>query len=158
MIITYWNNLNERERIIVSIGIACVLIYLFYLLVYHPLINTVHFKSAQLKEKQATLLWMQQIREQSKNEKTTQPITNTRLLALIGNQLTQNNLKQFPYQLEQTGSGDIQLSYARVPFNPFLFWLWNLNKDYAITLKQYTSERTDTAGIVKLNIVITANQ
>ncbi|WP_083852274.1 type II secretion system protein GspM [Legionella tunisiensis] len=65
-------------------------------------------------------------------------------------------LTVFPYQLQQTGAGDIQLSYELVPFNHFLSWLWTLNNNYAIVLKQFSAERTPTAGVVKLQIVITA--
>ncbi len=155
MIANYWHNLNERERLMAVIGSACALIYLFYLLVYSPLVTAAHSKSKQLAEKQETLAWMQQVR-QPKRQKTTQVITNSKLLALIGNQLSTNTLQKFTYQLQQTGAGDIQLSYDQVPYNQFLSWLWSLSNDYAIALKQFSAEHTKTPGVVKLMIVLTA--
>lgn len=156
VITNYWNNLNVRERWMAAIGSFCALFYLFYLLIYSPLVSAVSNKSKQLIEKQETLAWMQQVRQQPKNQKKTQVITNAKLLALIGNQLTNNAFRHFTYQLQQTGSGDIQLSYDRIPYNQFLSWLWSLSNDYAITLKQLTVERTDTPGIVKLMLVLAA--
>ncbi|WP_347251886.1 type II secretion system protein M [Legionella sp.] len=152
----YWHNLNERERWMAAIGSVCLVVYLFYQLLYSPLAEAVRTKTKELSEKQETLAWMQQIRQQPKRQATAQVISNTKLLALIGNQLNTNSLQKFIYQLQQTGSGDIQLSYDRVPYNPFLSWLWSLNKNYAITLKQFSAERTETPGIVKLAIIITA--
>lgn len=156
MIINYWNNLNERERWLTSIGSVTALIYLFYLLIYSPLSTSVSDKSKQLIEKQQTLAWMQQVRQLPLNKKTKRSISNTKLLAIIGNQLNEKSFRPFPYQLQQTGSGDIQLSFERVPYKQFLLWLWTLNNDYAITLKQFTADRSDTAGVVKLLTVITA--
>lgn len=152
----YWNNLNERERWMASIGSLCILFYLFYLLLYSPLTTAVSNKAAQLSEKQQTLAWMQQVRQQPKKQKVQQSINNAKLLTLIGNQLGTGSLRRFPYQLQQTGTGDIQLSYELVPFNQFLSWFWTLNNNYAIVLKQFSAERTSTAGVVKLQLVITA--
>jgi general secretion pathway protein M len=153
----YWHYLTERERWMVVVGTVCALLYLFYFLLYQPLRTAVNTKTRQLLEKQETLVWMQQVRQQpKKNQPTTQVINNSKLLALIGNQLSNNGLRQFTYQLQQTGSGDIQLSYEQVPFKPFLIWLWNLHNDYAITLKLFTAECTNTPGVVKQMIVITA--
>lgn len=152
----YWNNLSDRERWIAVIGTAISLVYLFYLLIYSPLEATLSDKSKQLFEKQETLGWMQQAHLQPKDQKQAQSISNTKLLALIGNQLSDKPFKPFPYQLQQTGPGDIQLTFDRVPYRQFLSWLWSLNRDYRITLKQFTAERTETPGVVRLMIVITA--
>lgn len=154
--ITYWHNLNEREKWMVGIGALCLLFYLFYILLYSPLTSAVNEKAKQLIEKQETLAWMQTVRQQPKNQKVPQMINNAKLLALIGNQLNSGSLRQFPYQLQQTGPGDIQLSFDQVPFSQFLSWLWALGNDYAITLKQFSAERTETPGVVKLMVIITA--
>lgn len=157
MISNYWNNLNERERWMAGAGLLILFLYLFYLLAYSPLANMVNTKSNQLAEKQETLIWMEQVRHKPKDRKPIQLITNTKLLALIGNQLSNNSLKPFAYQLQQRGSGDIQLSFERVPYNLFLSWLWTLGNDYSITLKQFTVEHSNTPGVVKLLLIITAN-
>ncbi len=156
MIANYWNNLNERERWLVGIGSVCILIYLFYLLIYSPLTTAVNDKTQQLIEKQETVAWMQQVRQQTKIKSKAQPISNTKLLALIGNQLNDKPFRQFPYQLQQTGPGDIQLSFDRVPYQQFLSWLWTLNNEYIFTLKQFTAEQTATPGVVKLLVIISA--
>ncbi|KTD10533.1 type II secretion system protein GspM [Legionella hackeliae] len=150
----YWNNLNERERWMVGIAAACIIFYLFYLLIYSPLVTAVDTKSTQLQEKKETLAWMEQVRKKPKNQKIPQPITSSKLLALIGSQLNTGSLRPFTYQLQQTGQGEIQLSFEQVPFTQFLAWLWKLSNDYALILKQFSAERTDTPGVVKLTIII----
>lgn len=156
MIMNYWNNLNERERWMASLGSVFTLFYLLYLLIYSPLSSAVSTQGKQLVEKQMTLAWMEQVRQQPKNQKTLLAISNAKLLALIGNQLSDKAFSQFTYQLQQTGPGDIQISFERVPYKMLLDWLWKLNSDYAITLKQFSVEHSDTPGVVKVLVVLAA--
>lgn len=154
--INYWNNLNERERWMVGGTSIAAIVYLFYLLIYSPLTNAVNSKSAQLLEKKETLAWMKQVEQKPRNKKERQTLSNAKLLAQIGGQLSSGSLRQFPYQLQQTGQGDIQLSFDQVPMIQFLTWLWTVNNDYAIVLKQFSAEQTETSGVVKLTVVIAA--
>ena len=152
----YWNSLNDRERWMLGVGVACCVAYLFYVLIYAPLHNAVADKSLQLAEKQTTLAWMQQARLEHKATETPQTLTNSQLLTLLANQLRSTSFQQFPYQLEQTGVGDIQLSFAQVPFNDFITWLWSINKKYTVSIKQFNAEHTDLGGVAKVMVVVTA--
>lgn len=152
----YWTNLNERERLILGLGIIFCTFYLFYLLMYSPLTNAVHSKSQQLLEKQETLVWMQQVRHQHKNKKSPEVLTSSKLLTVMADQLNGTSFKQFPYQLQQTGVSDIQLVFDRVPYNAFIGWLWSMSEKYTVSIKQLSIERTDTPGVVKLALVIVA--
>lgn len=156
MILNHWNNLNLRERWMAGLGAVFALFYLLYQLIYSPLASAVANQSKQLVEKQETLAWMEQVRQQPKNLKKVQAISNSKLLALIGNQLTDKAFSQFTNQLQQTGAGDIQISFDRVPYKQLLDWLWKLNTDYAITLKQFSVEHSDTPGVVKVMIILAA--
>ncbi|KTD18435.1 type II secretion system protein GspM [Legionella jordanis] len=154
MISHYWSNLNERERWMLSIAAICLIFYLIYILIYSPITSTVESKTSQLREKKETLAWMEQVSRQPKNKKTPQAINQAKLLALIDSQLSNNDLRPFVHQLQQISSGDIELTFEQVPYIAFLSWLWTLSSDYAITLKQLSAERTETAGVVKVMVVI----
>ena len=67
--ITYWNNLNERERSLLIIASTCCLLFLFYLLIYSPLVDGVQNKTQQLIEKQDTLAFLRKVRIQQKTIK-----------------------------------------------------------------------------------------
>lgn len=154
--INYWNNLSIRDRWAALIGSASLLVYLFYLLVYSPLNNAVSEKSSQLLDKQETLQWMQQIKKQPLESTPKQTINNGKLLSLVAAQLAQGHLKKFVYQLQQTGSGEIQLNFEAVPYSLFLSWLWTLNNNYNLRIKQFSCERSQTPGVVKLSVTISA--
>jgi general secretion pathway protein M len=155
--ITYWNQLKERERWLVGFGGTCLILFLFYQLIYSPLTNAVHYKTTQLREKKETLAWMQQIQGTSLNKKALEKVSSSKLLTIISSKLNVAPFLKFPFQLQQTGIGDIQLTFDKVPYTPFLSWLWTLSNHYTVSLKQFSVERTKLEGIVKLRIILSAS-
>ncbi len=152
----YLNTLNEREKWMVIIAAVFLFAYGYYLLLYAPLSNKVTQKTTQLNEKIETLAWMQKVKQQGHSTKTKQTLDNSQLLTLLATQLKDNPTLKFPYQLQQTGSGDIQLTFDAVPFKLFMSWLAKINERYTITIKQFDVQHSETPGITKLMIIISA--
>lgn len=153
----YLNSLNEREKWMVVVAGLSLLIFIYYQFLYTPLSNNVALKSLQLIEKTETLEWMKKVRNQAHSSKTKQSVDNSQLLTILATQLKDNATLKFPYQLQQTGSGDIQLTFDAVPFNLFMQWLAKINDKYTITIKQFNVDDSDTPGITRLMIIITAS-
>lgn len=146
---SYWLNLSERDRLVLSVGGLVVLMYLFYLLIYAPLTGAVETQSKLWVEKQETLAWMKrqhQVKPQSKQ-------LDRNLLSLFSTQLKRASFSQFSYQLQQSGADHVQLSFEQVPYVDFLVWLRKLNQRYMMTISELTVIRTDTPGVVKMNVV-----
>jgi len=153
---TYWNQLPDRERVMLLIAGVCCLSYLCYVLVYAPLITAVNQATLQLAEQQSTLAWMKRVRQSYSKTKTIQAVSNGQLLTVLGSQLKQTSFHQYQYQLEQTSSGDIQLSFDEVPYNAFVLWLWKFSEQYKFSIKQLSLDRTKIPGVVKGVVVLSA--
>lgn len=154
----YWSSLNEREQWFLGLGIGVSLLYLFYLLVYAPLDHAVQNKTQQLLEKKVTLAWMQQQALPNKTLLVTKKLTNNQLLTAFATQLRTVSFQQSNFKLQQTGNGDIQLSYEQVPFTPFVQWLHAMSEKYAIAIKQLNAERSAAPGMVKLLVIVSARE
>ncbi|WP_454781039.1 GspM family type II secretion system protein LspM [Legionella sp. WA2022007384] len=153
----YLSTLNEREKWMLIGAALCLLLYVYYLFLYSPLSQKVSQKSTQLVEKTATLAWMQKIRQQSQVKQTKkQSVDNSQLLTTLATKLKNDPTLKFPYQLQQTGLGDIQLTFDAVAFNLFIAWLEKLNQRYAITVKQFEADRSKTPGVTRLMILISS--
>ncbi|MGM9453278.1 GspM family type II secretion system protein LspM [Legionella bozemanae] len=153
----YLSTLNEREKWMLIGTALCLFLYVYYLFLYSPLSQRVTQKSTQLAEKTATLNWMQKIRQQSHVKQTKKKtVDNSQLLTTLATQLKDDPTLKFPYQLQQTGSGDIQLTFDAVAFNLFIAWLERINQHYAITVKQFEADRSKTPGIARLMILISS--
>ncbi len=150
----YWGNLTERERITLSIGIVFCVGYLFYLLIYSPVSNALQTQSMLLVEKQETYAWMQQVQKQFHLKQPPKALSSSKLLSVLALELKSTSFKQFPYQLQQTGASDIQLSFDRVPYTALIAWISSINEKYTITIKQLNVEHTPTPGVVQLMILI----
>lgn len=153
---SYLSTLNEREKWMLIGTALCLLLYIYYLFLYTPLNNSVTQKSAQLVDKMNTLQWMKKIKRQGRTTQTKQIVNNSQLLTALATQLKNDPTLKFPYQLQQTGSGDIQLTFDAVAFNLFIAWLEKINQGYAITVKQFEADRTKTPGVTRLMILISS--
>lgn len=153
-----WENLNNRERLMLCVGTFCVVCYLMYAAIYAPLTKAVHEKAKQLVEKQETLAWMQQAKIQYHgNHKALTTVTSSKLLAILSKQLETSSFQRFPYHLQQVSAGDIQVVFEQVPYTPLMAWFKRLNETYAIVIKQFNAERISPAGLVRLTVVIAAS-
>ncbi|MDR3501332.1 MAG: GspM family type II secretion system protein LspM [Legionella sp.] len=150
----YLSTLNERERWLVIGAAVCLVLYCYYILLYAPLSRQVNLKSTQLVEKITTLDWMKKVKGQNLRPKSKEAVDNSQLLTLLATQLKEHTLQKFPYQLQQTGTGDIQLTFEAVPFNLFVTWLTKINERYALTIKQFNAEKTPTAGVAHVMILV----
>ena len=152
----YLSALNEREKMLVLVGCVCLFFYLYYFFLYAPLNQQVQKKMAQLSEKKSTLSWMQQVQSQRVTTEEKKKLTNNQLLTLFATSLKKERTLRFPYQLQQTSAGEIQLSFEAVPFNHLMMWLKKMSKRYAMTIKQLQVERGEKAGLVHLNLLMSA--
>ncbi len=149
----YWQQLNEREQISVLIAAVCLGVYLLYALVYAPLTTAVLNGRTQLLEKQTTLTWIQHVQQGYANEKKPQTVAAGNLLSILTKVLKHTTFSRFPYQLAQTASGEIQLSFDAVPYNAFMAWLQVQTARYTMTIKNMDLTKTDVAGVVKVSVV-----
>lgn len=145
-------NLKERDRIALVVGIGFLTVYLFYLLVYAPITHNLMVKRSQLIDKRATLAYMKQAKNIDVKKLNT--VSTSQLLTLIANQLHHDSYHSYPYQLQQTNKGEIQLHFDNIPYKKFLLWLWELHEHYLVSINQLTIKRTAAAGINNVTITI----
>jgi len=150
----YFNSLNDREKWMVIIGGISLLIYSFYFFLLSPITSRVQLRSAQLTEKIDTLAWMNKVSGEGHNLQQKENLDNSKLLTLLSAELKDNEELNFPFQMQQTSSGEIQLTFDEVPLKVFITWLAELNKKYTLSIKQLEVERTKKPGITHLRIVI----
>lgn len=152
----YLSSINDRERWMLLIGGLCLFLYLYYIALYQPLSNRVEQKTTLLVEKIATLKWMKKVQRDVQRTTNKNNLDNNQLLTLLATQLKDHEALKFPYHLQQTASGDIQITFDEVPFRLFMIWLNELTKENAVKVKQLNVDQTNTPGVTRLNIILSA--
>lgn len=154
---TYLSTLNEREKwMLIGAGVL-ILLYSYYLVLYNPLKHQVTQKSMQLADKIDTLQWMKKINQKSHPKQAKKIVDNSQLLTALATQLKNESTLRVPYQLQQTSSGDIQITFDSVPFNLFMAWFEQINQHYSMSIKQFEADKTKTPGITRLMIVFSSS-
>ena len=154
---SYLNNLNEREKWMVVGAALCIFIYAYYFFLYSPIASRVDDRQMQLNEKTETLLWMNKVKNQKNTGVIKKTIDNGQLLTIVSTELKHHESIKFPFQLQQTSSGELQLNFDQVSFNLFIEWLAQLNNKYKINIKQFDINKTPTPGIVQMMIILSAD-
>lgn len=149
----HWQQLNERDQAAVAIAAVCVIAYLLYVVVFAPLSTMVSQARTHWKEKTNTLIWMQRAQQNYSHEKRPQTVEAGNLLSLLTQVLKQTSFQRFPYQLAQTNTGEIQLSFEDVPYNAFIAWLRDQSSRYTLTIKSMDMNKTKVAGVVKVSVI-----
>lgn len=153
----YFDELNEREQKLVVLAGICLGFFLLYALIYSPIISAVTRKQKLLIENKQTLQWMEEVYSKQKNINSSEVLSNEKLLTVLTSALKNSNLKDFTYQLEQTTTGDVRLSFAKAPYNTLLNWLWSFCGKYSLTVKTFTATPKGDSGIVDVVIVLSQN-
>ncbi len=146
--------LNDRERGLLMLASAMLVVYLVYAALYSPLTNKVTQKKLMLIEQQQILQWMKAQSLQYKHLKIKQKLGNDEILSVISERIKKSNLNNFSYQLEQTNNDDIQLIFDEVPYTYFIAWLEEFVNSYSISVKQLYINNKSTPGIVDVKILM----
>lgn len=154
----YWSQLNEREQVIVGLGGVFGIAMLFYFLVYAPLVSAVDNAKAGWRERKDTIQWMEQAARSNTLEQAPQQVTAANLLSVLTNLLSHVSFQHFPYRLEQTSTGDIQLTFEAVPYNLFITWLQMQSRHYTLVIKSLSLSKTTVSGVIKATVVFTVEE
>lgn len=153
MIKTYIDQLNHREKfLVIGTGIF-VLLCVLYFGVYEPLTNQKIESQRMLADKQQTLAWMKQVSQFAGRSSRQAIQSNSQLLTVLTEQLSKPELEAFRYQLQQSSSGNVQLSYDSVPFNQFTQWLLQFQSTFSVNIERLTATKEDKAGMVQITVI-----
>ncbi len=149
----HWQQFSEREQIAVVVAGLCLIAYLFYALLFSPLTIAVLNARKHWYEKNNTLIWMRHAQQNYSQEKRPQKVAAGNLLSILTQVLKHASFHRFPYQLAQTASGEIQLSFDEVPYNAFMVWLRDQSMRYTLTIKNLDVTKTTVPGVVKISVI-----
>lgn len=153
-LLSFWQQLNERERSLLLIGGAVVFVYLIYA-AYMPLKQTVLSDMQNISEKRATLEWMRAVEMQYAAEKNhLEALEDVKGLTVFSEALAQTSFHTLPYQLQQMENGALALSFDSVPYQEFLNWLSKMRERYRFNIQSLDIEKTDQSGLVKLSVIL----
>ena len=154
-----WNNLKQRERLILEIGTISILLVAFYLFLWQPFTSHISNLRTRATHQQQLLTWMKTNKtaiKQLEEQRASQSLLNENmsLLTVIEQTLNKGNLTKYKYQLEQKTTNEINISFNNVTFSGLMFWLKNLWQKYEIEVKEISVNARQETDMVRANITL----
>jgi general secretion pathway protein M len=154
----WWMTLSMQEQQAVMLGGIATGVILFFLLIWWPLVSTVSSMREQLISDQQLVLWMQQTKADilylrgGSQEHGEEDLS---LMALVDQTLKSNNVNAKIDQLQQTGTDQVKLTFARIPYDEMMTWLEVLAREYGVQVDRLHVATTPVTGVVQADMVLT---
>lgn len=156
----WYSALEDRERRLVMVGGAALLVLVAVLLVWVPL-NERRDALAQRAETQAdTLVWMEEARQQvlsgrRQAETDAGDRDGRSLLSLIDATAREHELGERLRRAEPSGANGVRVWFEGVRFKALAGWMESLSERYGLAFEGFSIDR---AGTGRVNARVTVNE
>lgn len=149
-----WNNLSNREKSLVGIGLPLVLLIIFYLYFWQPTRDELNRLRHLVPEKTATLAWMQHQLNQPQNNQATSNVQNkdAPLLTIIENVAIETAIHGAIQRVQPGSSGEVEIWYQEVVADQLFLWIDKLALN-AVSVESATVTRA-TPGLVSARVKV----
>ena len=153
----WFENLNPRERLIVSVGgtLAAMLVAWAYL--WNPLVTGSSELAGAVADKQLLLIDLQRAAAFSESASVTTPARESAesLVVLVANTADSVDLSDSFSQTRPDGANSINVSFRDAPFDILVAWLVLLDSTYGVAVESATFNGTNESGIVSGQLFLT---
>ncbi len=161
-LIEHWENLAEREKVILISGGIFALALLIYLLLMAPFFSSLNEAENQLQTNRQIISWLQPAAEKIKayNQQGYHAIkpSTAPLLEIINSSLQTHQLNRYVTKIIPLNDKTINIRFDAVPFDNTMDWLTSLWLATNARINQATIMRLNTPGLVSMVLVITKVQ
>ena len=150
---TWFDSLKRQEQLLLVLAAFLVLLYVVFIVVLKPMSNSVDELQLGNEQAKKTLQTVQNLAQEYKvlqknaGGKTLGKKSLTRIIdtSVKKNQLT---MKRF----QPSSSGDVQVRFENVVFNHLIAWLYELEHDHAVMIKDLSVSPGSASGLVNVSV------
>src|SRR5690554_4962149 len=147
------NQMNSREKTLVSVAAALLLITLVYFVVWKPVTDGISERQATIAAQQELLQW---VRENTgvyvaRSQASAQPATNSKMAGSVSERVTQlASAAKIELTRMQPQADGLLVVIDQVPFNALLAFVENLQRDAGLTVSHLDATEGSAAGTVRV--------
>lgn len=152
-----WEELQSRERQILTLGAGFVILAIGYGAILRPLAHSRAELQSSVSRAQESLAWMQtavgQIKTLRREGKAPQALEGS-LLATVDASARDAGLSGAIKSLRQDSSNSVRARIEDAPFDTLLRWLGKLKETYGVTVDSLDLDRAEDAGKINASVVL----
>lgn len=152
-----WQTLQPREKILVASATVLAAAFIYYQLLYLPLVESIAKSRAEIANQQSLIVWMKQqinvisaARRQTSNSNT----SSLPLLPLTEQSLNNDKFQQYNTSIGLVEKNKVKVSFKEAPFIDFFNWLKAFTEKNNTTVVSASLIKEDKPGIISGSVVI----
>ena len=149
---------DPRERKLIIVGAALLILLLLHAMVWSPLVNGYRNQQQQLLKLQKDVAWMRgaALKLRSSQRPNTKSTTNTQgsIPTLIDRSARITKIIGFIKRVEPRGSDKVQVIIEQANFNHLLTWIDVMRSRFKINVSQINVVRGPKAGLINARIIL----
>ncbi|MGI9301161.1 MAG: type II secretion system protein GspM [Gammaproteobacteria bacterium] len=154
----WWDSLQARERMIVTVLGGVVALVVVYFILLRPLADARARLRADTKSQQATLAWMQQagqeIQQLRRQSSAGGASANRSMLSIVDSSAKKSGLRKPITRMEPDGDNAVKLWVDDAEFDALVRWLGELQRTFAVQVGRASFSRTDSPGVVDSRLTL----
>lgn len=153
----WWENLLDRERRMLTIGIIVLSILIIYALIWSPLSGAVTDYKTQIESQRTLLIYLKKAQAKITEMKAQgiQPAaTSDNVLSLVEQTLSQQALSVYLKQVQQPKPNQVALSFEKVPFDKLMSWLQMMIMQHGAAVLKMQAMRLPVIGSATVTITL----
>ena len=155
----WFSSLQARERAIIVIGGALVLIVAIYMLALAPFYAAVNSRAERVAQKEGDLAWMRSVGGEvmalNASSPTSVAPTNESLVVLIDRTARECGLGAALTGQTPNGDNGIRVRLEQAEFDKLVVCLGSLQQAHAVNIESANIDRTAKPGFVNASLVLT---
>ena len=144
----WWQQLNEREQILVSVMGSLIGIFLLYSLIWQPLNENLIKAQKKLVRQQALLIWVNENTQRFQQLNKNGTSSSKGSLSSTVNRTSRE--RQITVTRMQPQGDDLQVWIDEVAFKNLLKWLEDLSLNEGLQVKGIDLSQSDEEGVVRV--------
>lgn len=157
-LMSYWNNLQARERRTLLIGAVSLGVLFIYAVIWEPHQQAMQHLRDQIQGQQQDLAWMQQAAQTLRQHQASTPVRqsngNASLLTVVDSSAKQNKLGDALKRVQPDGQQRVQVWLEKAGFDDLLRWIDQLERRLGVSVNSLFIEKGAEKGQVEAKLVL----
>lgn len=155
----WFDGLESREQLFVSLGAVVVVIALFYGFVWAPLDRNHESMAASVNDWQRSLAELAPLKGMAQaggsSTKPTGSANQQAPIIIVDQTLRSRQLEQFRRRSQPTSSNGIRVEFENVAFDDLVLWLGDLSDQYSMHVQAGSLSKGSQSGPGRINATLT---
>ncbi|MBL4826484.1 MAG: type II secretion system protein M [Spongiibacteraceae bacterium] len=150
----WFEHLKRQEQLMLLIGGSLVVIYLFIVVLWQPMVESSELLEVKNNTARESLQNVKQLaakyKQLEKSGKKKSGSSGTSLTRLIDQSVKKNEL--YMKRFQPSSSGDVQVRFENAVFNNVIAWLSQLENEHSVFIKDLSVSPGNGSGLVNVSV------